>query len=105
MYKQILTFFNSLLLKYLTNLVLIKMLLFLVDYYLLIMKTELKHHSQFPPVILYLTLLPLPPLRVHCVGGCWDRTQDFDFGMWQSDATTRLDLIPKIGYRPHPQLG
>ncbi len=24
----------------------------------------------------YLTLLHLPPLRFHCVGGCWDRTQD-----------------------------
>jgi hypothetical protein len=22
------------------------------------------------------TLLLLPPLRFHCVGGCWDRTQD-----------------------------
>jgi hypothetical protein len=35
------------------------------------------------------TLLHPPPLRLHWVGGCWDRTQD-----WQSDAlTTRLDLI------------
>ncbi len=25
---------------------------------------------------LYSTLLHLPPLRFHCVGGCWDRTQD-----------------------------
>jgi hypothetical protein len=24
----------------------------------------------------YSTLLHLPPLRFHCVGGCWDRTQD-----------------------------
>jgi hypothetical protein len=24
----------------------------------------------------YSTLLPLSPLRFHCVGGCWDRTQD-----------------------------
>jgi hypothetical protein len=24
----------------------------------------------------YSTLLRLPPLRLHCVGGCWDRTQD-----------------------------
>ncbi len=30
--------------------------------------------------VLYSTLLHLPPLRFHCVGGCWDRTQDsFDF--------------------------
>ncbi len=26
--------------------------------------------------IRYSTLLHLPPLRFHCVGGCWDRTQD-----------------------------
>jgi hypothetical protein len=30
----------------------------------------------------YSTLLHLPPLRFHCVGGCWDRTQDcYDFGI------------------------
>jgi hypothetical protein len=31
--------------------------------------------------VLNSTLLHLPPLRLHCVGGCWDRTQaccDFD---------------------------
>ena len=26
--------------------------------------------------VLYSTLFYLPPLRFHCVGGCWDRTQD-----------------------------
>ncbi len=32
--------------------------------------------------VLYSTLLRLPPLRFHCVGGCWDRTQDScDFGI------------------------
>jgi hypothetical protein len=25
----------------------------------------------------YSTLLHLLPLRIHCVGGCWDRTQGF----------------------------
>ncbi len=25
--------------------------------------------------VLYSTLLHLPPLRFHCVGGCWDRTR------------------------------
>ncbi len=25
--------------------------------------------------VLYSTLLHLPPLRFHCVDGCWDRTQ------------------------------
>jgi hypothetical protein len=30
----------------------------------------------------YSTLLHLPPLRFHCVGGCWDRTEDScDFGI------------------------
>jgi hypothetical protein len=32
--------------------------------------------------VLYSTLLHLPPHRFHCVGGCWDRTQDScDFGI------------------------
>jgi hypothetical protein len=31
---------------------------------------------------LYSTLLHLPPHRFHCVGGCWDRSQDnCDFGI------------------------
>jgi hypothetical protein len=44
--------------------------------------------------VLYSTLLHLPPLRFHCVVGCWD--QDYcDSGIsMQSDAlTTGLDLI------------
>jgi hypothetical protein len=32
--------------------------------------------------VLYSTLLYLPSVRFHCVGGCWDRTQDCcDFGI------------------------
>ncbi len=32
--------------------------------------------------VLYSTLLHLPPLGFHCVGGCWDRTQDScDYGI------------------------
>ncbi len=33
-------------------------------------------------VVLYSTLFHLPPLRLHCAGGCWDRTQGwcYDFG-------------------------
>ncbi len=27
--------------------------------------------------VLYSTLLHLAPLKFHCVGGCWDRTQDY----------------------------
>jgi hypothetical protein len=36
--------------------------------------------------VLYSILLHLPPLRFHCAGGCWDRTQDCcDFGIgWQT---------------------
>jgi hypothetical protein len=26
--------------------------------------------------VCYFTLLHLPLVRFHCVGGCWDRTQD-----------------------------
>jgi len=33
-------------------------------------------------IILYSTLFHLPLLRLHCVEGCWDRTQDYcDFGI------------------------
>ncbi len=36
----------------------------------------------FFSVYCYSTLLHLPPLRFHCIGGYWDRTQDFgDFGI------------------------
>ncbi len=32
--------------------------------------------------VMYSTWLHLPPLRFHCVGGCWGRTQDCcDFGI------------------------
>ncbi len=47
--------------------------------------------------VLYQTLLHLPPLRFHCVGGCCDRTQNYcDFGIGRQTLkaqTTRLDLI------------
>jgi len=59
--------------------------------------------------ILYSTLLYLPPLRFHCVGGCWGRTQDTcDFGYILS---TRLHLIHNRLYlihdsaSSHPRLG
>jgi hypothetical protein len=34
-------------------------------------------------LVLYSALIHLPSLRFHCVGGCWNQTQescDFDFG-------------------------
>jgi hypothetical protein len=36
--------------------------------------------------VLYSTLFHLPALRFHCVGGCWDRTQDScNYGIdWQT---------------------
>ncbi len=43
------------------------------------MKTKLNKHGDFFGFffyVLYSTLLHLPPLRFHCVGGCWDRTMD-----------------------------
>jgi hypothetical protein len=45
--------------------------------------------------VLYSTLLHLPPLRFHCDGGCWDRTQGLlQLRHRQLDAlATRLDLI------------
>ncbi len=58
-------------------------------------RTALPKIWGFFVYVLYSTLLHLPPLRFHCVGGCWG----WNPGMlrlrhWQSDAlTTRLDLI------------
>ncbi len=44
--------------------------------------------------VLYSTLLCLPPLRFHCVGGCWGLLR---LRHWQSDALpTRLDLIHRL---------
>ncbi len=40
---------------------------------------------------LYSTLLHLPPLRFHCLGGCWGRTLDFcDFGIGNGSISVRL---------------
>jgi hypothetical protein len=37
---------------------------------------------DFSVYVRYSTLPHLPPLRFHCVGECWDRTQDCcDFGI------------------------
>ncbi len=43
-------------------------------------------------------MLYLPPLRFHCAGGCWDRTQDCcKLRHFQSGAlTTRLDLMTPL---------
>ncbi len=59
--------------------------------------------------ILYSTLLHLPPLRFHYVGGCWDRTQDScDFGIVCQTllpVATRLHLMDetKNNYLIPPQ--
>jgi hypothetical protein len=54
---------------------------------------------------IFLTLLHLPPLRFHCVGGCLDRTRrQLRLRHWLSDSlTARLDLIHSTA-RSHPQL-
>ncbi len=48
--------------------------------------------------VLYSTLLYLPSLRFHCVGGCWDRTQDCrdQHGSFYS---FYQPLTPGLGYR------
>jgi hypothetical protein len=43
----------------------------------------------------YSTLLHLPLLRFHCVGGCWDRTQEC-CDVVDSQLTTRPDLMYDI---------
>jgi hypothetical protein len=48
----------------------------------------------------YSTLLRLPPLRFHCVGGCWYRTQDScDYGI---DCQTHLVRSHPRSARSHP---
>ncbi len=62
-------------------------------------------HRNFFLIFFYVrhSILPyLEPLKFHCVGGRWDRTQDC--WHWQpDDLTTGLDLIHKP--RSHPQTG
>jgi hypothetical protein len=48
----------------------------------------------FSRYVRYSTLLHLPPLRFHCVGECWDRTQE-----WWNFALTARDR--EDGYRSH----
>ncbi len=53
------------------------------------------------------TLLHLPPLRFHCVGGCWDLTQDHRVGRVLSVSPvvgigTPPPLQPQASVPPHP---
>jgi hypothetical protein len=59
----------------------------------------------------YSTLLHRPPLRFHCVGGCWDWTQNCgDMALTarrsnhsaRSHPQIRKDLIHKLGYFSSP---
>jgi hypothetical protein len=55
----------------------------------------------------YSTLIHLPPLIFHCVGECWDRTQDsceYTALAVRDALTTRLDLIQNSA-RYHLPLG
>ncbi len=69
------------------------------------LKPELLNRGIFWIFSLYLTLLHLPPVRFHCVGGCWDRTQDCcDFGIGRpTPLITRLDIICHSA-GSHPEL-
>ncbi len=43
--------------------------------------------------VMYPTLLHLPPHRFHCVGGCWDQTQDccdFRFNVFNTASSAAL---------------
>ncbi len=62
--------------------------------------TRFKHDqiyvSFFPFYVRYSTLLHLPPLRFHCVGGFWDRTQGLlRRWHWQPDALTMHSISQK----------
>jgi hypothetical protein len=39
-------------------------------------QTTIIKHEDFFMYVIYSALLRLPPLRFHCVGGRWDRTQE-----------------------------
>ncbi len=53
----------------------------------------------------YSWLFHLQPHRFHCVGGCWDRTQDWlRLRYWQPDALTAW-LEPVLGIRIRMFLG
>jgi hypothetical protein len=41
----------------------------------------------------YSTLLHVPPVRLHCVGGCWDQKPRTVATLALTALTTRLDLI------------
>jgi hypothetical protein len=47
-----------------------------------------------PFALLYSTLLHLPPLRLHCVGGCSDRIHDrCDFGILEVDEIKKYCIM------------
>jgi hypothetical protein len=49
--------------------------------------------------VLYLTLFHLPPIRFHCVGGFWDRTQDCCIGR-----ENKVCVCPFVGIGTLPPL-
>jgi hypothetical protein len=74
----------------------------------------LVNSAPYSPCLLYLTvcknitlyspLLHLPPLRSHCVGGCWDRTQNCcDFGIGNQTLLTSANNTPMSGVGPAEQ--
>ncbi len=62
--------------------------------YTLYTHTLLKYYFFFF-YVRYSTLLHLPPLRFHCVGGCWDRTKSPNLQTFKERRLHRLaELIP-----------
>jgi hypothetical protein len=57
--------------------------------------------------VLYSTLLHLPPLSLHCFGGCWDRTQDScDYGIGcqtRAKNVFQIRILVALKSGPHPQ--
>ncbi len=49
----------------------------------------------------YSTLLHLPPLKFHCVGGCWDGTQDYIATLALTARRSKHSSTELAWFRPH----
>jgi hypothetical protein len=69
---------------------------------LIICGKKINSYVLFDVLVLYLTLLHLPPLRMCCVGGCWDRTR---IDLIHNSARSRPHLarfLPYYSVRSYP---
>ncbi len=48
-----------------------------LPYLSFLLYSSIKQGDILDPLYTFLSLRHLPPLRFHCVRGCWDRAQDF----------------------------